>query len=98
MTPTVDIDALVAQLTTDEKVKLLGGRDFWHTEPIERLGIPALHLSDGPSGVRGERSVGTTSVSFPCGSAIGATFDVEAAGTLAEALADECAERGVHIL
>lgn len=98
MTPPIDIDALAAQLTTDEKVWLLGGRDFWHTEPIERLGIPALHLSDGPSGVRGERSVGTTSVSFPCGSAIGATFDVEAAAKLAEALADECAERGVHVL
>ncbi|HXY42821.1 MAG TPA: glycoside hydrolase family 3 N-terminal domain-containing protein, partial [Acidimicrobiales bacterium] len=92
------VEALLGELTLEEKVEILGGADFWHTPAIPRLGIPALHLSDGPSGVRGDRSVGTTSVSFPCGSAIGATFDPEAAGELADALADECLERGVHVL
>jgi beta-glucosidase len=95
---TTDVNALVGQLTLEEKVQLLGGADFWHTPAIGRLDLPALHLSDGPSGVRGERSVGTTSVSFPCGSAIGATFDTAAAAALAGALADECHERGVHVL
>jgi beta-glucosidase len=92
------VDAIVAGLTLAEKIQLLGGADFWHTHAIERAGIPAMHLSDGPSGVRGERSVGTTSVSFPCGSAVGATFDAEAAARLAGALADECLDRSVHIL
>ena len=76
------VASLLSELTLAEKLRLLGGADFWHTQPIERVGIPALHLSDGPSGVRGARSVGTTSVSFPCGSAIGATFDVESASSL----------------
>ena len=92
------IAGLIGEMTLEEKVLLLGGDDFWHTNAIERLGIPALHLSDGPSGVRGARSVGTTSVSFPCGIAIGATFDTAAAAQLGSALADECADRGVHVL
>jgi beta-glucosidase len=92
------IESLLAELTLDEKVLLLGGADFWHTPPVARLGIPALQLSDGPSGARGEQSVGTTSVSFPCGSAIGATFDTEAAAKLGAALADECLDRGIHVL
>ncbi|MFZ0170988.1 MAG: glycoside hydrolase family 3 C-terminal domain-containing protein [Acidimicrobiales bacterium] len=92
------VETLLVELTIDEKIQLLSGADFWHTPAITRLGIPALHLSDGPSGVRGARSVGTASVSFPCGSAIGATFDTAAAAKLANALADECLERGVHVL
>jgi beta-glucosidase len=92
------VDAVAAGLTLEEKVQLLAGADFWHTPAIERAGIPAMHLSDGPSGVRGERSVGTTSVSFPCGSAIGATFDTRAASKLGGALADECLDRDVHVL
>ncbi len=89
---------LVAKLTLDEQILLLSGRDFWHTNPVERLAIGAVHLSDGPVGVRGERTVGTTSVSFPCGAAIGATFDPQAAAALADALADECADKHVHVL
>lgn len=92
------VEALLAQLDLHEQVLLLGGRDYWHTEPVERLGIPSIHLSDGPVGVRGARAVGSTSVSFPCGTAIGATFDPTAAAELADALADECLDRGVHVL
>ncbi|MGH9171999.1 MAG: glycoside hydrolase family 3 protein [Acidimicrobiales bacterium] len=89
---------LVAELTLDEKILLLAGADFWHTNPLVRLGIPALRLSDGPSGARGERSVGPRSVSFPCGIAIGATFDPSAASELGAALADECLDKNVHAL
>lgn len=94
MTP----DELLSELTLEEKVRLLAGRDWWHTEAIERLGIPALHLSDGPVAVRGPRWVGATSVSFPSGTSIGATFDPEAAGLLGSALADECREKSVDVL
>ncbi len=35
------IDALVDQLTPEEKVQLLTGRDFWTTWPIEKIGCAA---------------------------------------------------------
>ena len=36
---------LLKQLTIEEKVELLSGRDLNSTSPIPRLGIPALKVS-----------------------------------------------------
>lgn len=47
-----DIKKLVSELTLEEKASLLGGKDFWHTKAVERLGIPAVMVSDGPHGLR----------------------------------------------
>ena len=48
-----DIDALVPQLTLDEKASLTVGADNWSTVAIERLGIPSVFVTDGPNGARG---------------------------------------------
>ena len=47
------IDALLQQMTLAEKVALLAGSSMWTTTPIERLGIPAIKVTDGPNGARG---------------------------------------------
>ena len=44
--------SLLGQLTLEEKASLCLGSDFWHTAPVERLGIPAIMVSDGPHGLR----------------------------------------------
>src|SRR5680860_414306 len=43
---------IVSQLTLEEKALLTVGRDFWTTQPVERLGVPSIWLADGPGGVR----------------------------------------------
>ncbi len=48
----LDLPALLAALTLEEKASLLDGSDFWHTKPVERLGIPAIMVTDGPHGLR----------------------------------------------
>ena len=48
----MDVKALVAQMTLEEKCGLLSGLDFWHTKPVERLGVPSVMVSDGPHGLR----------------------------------------------
>ena len=46
------IKKLVAQMTLEEKAAMCSGADFWHTEAVARLGIPASMVSDGPHGLR----------------------------------------------
>ena len=53
MDETRRVEALLVQLTLDEKAALIAGADLWHTLPIPRLGIRALRVTDGPNGARG---------------------------------------------
>lgn len=41
-----NIDELVAQLSDDEKIALLGAPNWWNTTKVERLGIPAVRMSE----------------------------------------------------
>ena len=43
---------LLAAMTLEEKASLCLGSDFWHTRDIERLGVPAVMVADGPHGLR----------------------------------------------
>jgi len=40
----LDPDALLLQLSSEEKIQLLSGDDMWHTVPIRRLGIPRVRV------------------------------------------------------
>jgi beta-glucosidase len=99
MTTTKNVDELVAELTIEEKAALLGGFDWWHTVAVDRLGIPPLKMSDGPAGVRGAHfSGGPASASFPCGTALGATWDVDLLRRVGEALARELDSKGAQLI
>jgi beta-glucosidase len=75
------------------------GRDFWHTSPIQRLGIPSIRVSDGPNGVRGTRFFDSIpSACLPNGTAIGSTFDVDLARRIGQFLADQAKAKGAHAL
>ena len=43
---------LIGKMTLPEKAGLCSGLDYWHTKPVERLGVPSVMLSDGPHGLR----------------------------------------------
>ncbi|KAF8995211.1 beta-glucosidase [Cyathus striatus] len=73
-----DIDEIVDKLTTDEAILLTAGVGFWHTHQIERLGVPAIKVSDGPNGIRGNHFfMGTPAKCLPSSTALGATWDTE---------------------
>ncbi len=93
-----EIDRLVGAMTLDEKVSLTAGADMWYLPPVPRLGIPALKVSDGPSGVRGDSLIGRRSLSLPCGMAVGSTWDPALVRQLGDVLAAEARSKNVHVL
>jgi beta-glucosidase len=93
------IENLIAQMTIEEKVSMLAGADEWHTVAIERLGIPAIKVTDGPNGARGSQaSGGPSSACFPVGVALAATWNVDLVQQVGRALAEEVQSKGAHIL
>ena len=92
------IERLLAELTLDEKCSLTAGASLWYLPPVPRLGLPPLKVSDGPSGVRGDSFGGRRSLSLPCGTAVGSTWDADLVGRLGEVLAAEAKSKGVHVL
>jgi beta-glucosidase len=93
------IDALLADLTLGEKVRLLAGSDLWHAAGVERLGIPPLKVTDGPNGARGADLAGSvSSACFPCGTALGASFDCDLVERVGAAIGEEARTKGAWIL
>src|SRR5579862_4288399 len=46
------VEDLIARMTLEEKLNMLGGDGWMDTHANSRLGIPALRMADGPMGVR----------------------------------------------
>ena len=66
---------------------------------MPRLGIPALKVTDGPSGARGEQwTGGPSSACFPCGTALAATWDVDLVHEVGVELGEEARNKGAHVL
>lgn len=42
MSPSLNVEQLLSELTLEEKIELLSGRDTWSTHPVERLNIPSI--------------------------------------------------------
>ncbi|ABU57034.1 beta-glucosidase [Roseiflexus castenholzii] len=95
------IEALLRQMTLAEKVALMAGSSMWTTTPIERLGIPAIKVTDGPNGARGAGGfVGgaVTAACFPVGIALAATWNSRLVEEVGEALAEEAQSKGARLL
>ncbi|KAL6309197.1 putative beta-glucosidase from glycoside hydrolase family GH3 [Sparassis latifolia] len=93
------IPDLVAKLSADEKIALLGAPNWWNTNAVERLEIPAIRMSDGPNGVRGSSHfVSTPAQCIPCETSMAATFDVGLIHEVGRFLADETKVKSSVIL
>ena len=86
------------ELTLDEKVYLLSGADYWRTQSYPNKNIPAVKLSDGPNGIRGDLSRPVSSACLPVGVAMGASWDPGLVAEAAGLLAEEAKEKSVHVV
>ncbi len=98
---------LLKQLTLEEKISMIHGSGFFRTAQVERLGIPALKMSDGPMGVRQEMPDDSTVplgysddfVSYnPSNSALAATWNPDRAYDCGKALGEEARGRGKDVI
>jgi len=92
--PTLEdrVEALLGQMTLQEKIALLSGLDTWRTVPIPRLGIPSIVMTDGPHGVRTEATAGRPhgpTTCFPTGISMGASWNPELVTQVGQAIAEE---------
>ncbi|MDO4847766.1 MAG: glycoside hydrolase family 3 C-terminal domain-containing protein [Clostridiaceae bacterium] len=101
---------LIAKMTLEEKASMCDGLDYWHSQPVDRLGIRSVSLNDGPHGIRkkgdpdaakkGETDLlkGVPAICFPTASATACSWDVDLIRTMGEALGDECRKEKVSVL
>ena len=94
----------VQELSAEEKLRLICGKDFWHTDDLGGK-IPQITVADGPSGLRivKERAEDGSETAYPAAaypaiSLLANTWNRAAAAEMGECLADECLEKGVDIL
>lgn len=100
------IKELVGKMTLEEKAGLCSGGDFWHTKAVERLGIPAIMVSDGPHGLRKQDqeadhlgvNESIKAVCFPTGCGVATSFNRELIGKMGQTLGNECQAENVSVI
>ena len=88
------ISTMLAKLTLEEKIDLVGGVSTWYTHAEPSIGLTPLHLSDGPAGLRS----GIPAIAYPAPIALAATWDPELATRMGAALGRDARVRGVDVL
>jgi beta-glucosidase len=102
-TTAVDHEAEVvgrlAQLSLEQKVRLMTGADIWALHPIPEIGLRRLLTSDGPAGVRGETwDERSPSANVPSPTALAASWDPVRVERMGRLLASESRRKGVDVL
>ncbi|MEM3913687.1 MAG: beta-glucosidase [Desulfurococcaceae archaeon] len=106
-----DPDQLVSNMSIMEKISLIVGAGFskivpgaaGETRPVERLGIPAIVLSDGPAGVRiYPLRLGVNETfyvtAFPNEILLASSWNLELVEKVGKAIGEEAREYGVDVL
>ena len=100
------IESLLSQMTLEEKIGMLHSNTMFSSTGVPRLGIPDLHYSDGPHGVRFEgvangwesaRWDNDACSYLPALSALASTWNRDLAQLYGEVLGAECKARGKHV-
>lgn len=102
----MNIEEIVSKMTLEEKASLLSGKDFWQTENIDRLGVPSIFLSDGPSGLRKQAAAADRlglnksipATCFPSSSTLANSWNESVTYEVGKALGEEASYEKVSVL
>jgi len=100
------IDSIIAGMSLDEKIAMLHSKTIMTSEGIPRLGIGAIHYTDGPFAIREEHGehfeplnwTTDSATYFPTGSALAATWSTDLTYKYGEAMGHEARARGKDIV
>lgn len=88
------VESLLTEMTLEEKIRILGGKDNLGINGVERLKIPEIWCTDASAGVR----CYNRSTAFPVPLAMAATWSKELNRKTGEAIGEECRSKGVSVL
>lgn len=100
----MDINKLLAELTVEEKAALVSGTNFMYTNPVPRLGIPSVRMSDGPHGLRVQKEgsngiTGTEKATcFPTAVTTASSWNPDNAYKMGVAIAEEALHYGINVV
>ena len=101
------IDEIIRDMTLEEKIEMLHGKNMFSSAGIPRLGIADVEYADGPFGIREEmephswNSAHLTTDSatfFPTGSALAATWSTDWAYAYGHSMSREARLRGKDMI
>lgn len=102
----MNLDEHIKKLTLEEKAALLQGWSTWTTREVKRLDIPAIFLSDGPTGLRKQEGAGdhlglnasVPATCFPTSATVANTWNPALAEEIGTALGVEAAAHDVNVV
>jgi beta-glucosidase len=88
------VEAIIAKMTLEEKIDMLGGTDGFFVRDLPRLNLPRLKMADGPIGVR---NFGPATA-MAGGIALAATWNPQLAERVGTEIGRDARAKGVHFL
>ncbi|MDQ3385674.1 MAG: glycoside hydrolase family 3 C-terminal domain-containing protein [Actinomycetota bacterium] len=92
------VEALLGELSVEEKASLTIGSDAWHTAALPHRGVGRVKVTDGPTGARGDARSGARATCFPVGVCLGSSWSTELLAEVGAALAGEAQTKAAHVL
>jgi beta-glucosidase len=88
------VESILDEMTTEEKIDLLAGVDFFYLRGVPRLGVPRMRMIDGPMGVRNDGPA----TAFAGGIALAASWNTELAERIGVEFGRDARAKGAHFL
>lgn len=102
----MDIEKILRQMTTEDKIALCSGENFWETKKYEKYGIPSLFMCDGPHGLRKQENVADMlgvneskkATCFPSEVTTAGSWNPELLTEIGAAIGEEAIDQGVGLV
>ena len=101
----MNISEIIKTMTLEEKAAIVAGTDVMYTNPIPRLGVESVRMSDGPHGLRVQKVVGDSdtwdslpATCFPTAVTLASSFNPDNAYEMGAAIGEEAEHYGIDVV